>query len=95
MATQAALPIPNQGPLTWTKHAACRGMNTDIFFRTDELAVAQAKSICAQCVVRPACLDYARQCEGTASDTNLDLGIYGGLTYAERRSYWRRRRANG
>lgn len=49
-------------------------------------AVAQAKAICARCVVRAGCLEYAlEQREGS--------GVWGALTTAERHQVSRRREA--
>jgi len=72
---------------TWRKHAACRGLDADIFYAaTDEDAdAAQTKAICGVCPVRQACLEYAlayREREG----------IWGGMTERERRRIIRQRR---
>jgi WhiB family redox-sensing transcriptional regulator len=71
--------------LVWRQRAACRGVEPDIFYPlTDEDAVA-AKSVCAQCSVRQACLEYAlthREKEG----------VWGGATERERRRILRQRR---
>lgn len=44
----------------WIKRAACRGMDTNIFFpeRGDNAAVELAKSVCNQCAVRDQCREY-------------------------------------
>lgn len=67
-------------PADWREQAACRGMETAIFFPTrgDNAGVAQARSICAGCPVRRQCLDNA------LADTGDRYGIRGGLTARER-----------
>jgi WhiB family redox-sensing transcriptional regulator len=89
----------DQGPLAWHALAACRGTDPNTFFPTgspgsdsyDEVAKA-AKRICAWCPVKDECRDWAIRELGVGT-ANDDLGIYGGLTYSERRSYARKRRA--
>jgi WhiB family transcriptional regulator, redox-sensing transcriptional regulator len=70
--------------LDWYEQAACRDMDPDRFDydpETDPPAkVEAAKGVCAGCVVRDACLDFALE-RPAAEDTT---GIYGGLTPAER-----------
>ena len=95
MATQAAVSIPDadDGPLGWIKQAACRDVPLAVFFAppSDEVGVAYAKSFCAQCSVIGECLEFALRYERRTTPDE-DMGIYGGLTYDERRSYARRRR---
>ncbi|MFO7701053.1 MAG: WhiB family transcriptional regulator [Acidimicrobiia bacterium] len=72
--------------VNWRGEAACSGVNSDIFFpasEEDPEATAQAKSICAECPVREACLQYALA-------TNQSAGVWGGLDAAERRRLRRR-----
>jgi hypothetical protein len=91
MASSATVSI--DGPLRWANQPACRNVPLDVFFcsPTDEDAVAYAKSFCALCRARQECLEFALSCERRESDGE-DLGIFGGLTYDERRSYRRNRR---
>jgi hypothetical protein len=44
----------------WIKKAACRGMDTNIFFpeRGDNRSVTLAKSICSKCPVQTECREY-------------------------------------
>jgi WhiB family redox-sensing transcriptional regulator len=44
----------------WIKRAACRGMDTDIFFpeRGEHAKVAMAKKVCASCPVQQECREY-------------------------------------
>jgi WhiB family redox-sensing transcriptional regulator len=71
--------------LAWRQHAACRGVDPDIFYPvTDEEADA-AKAICEQCAVREMCLEYA------LVNRERD-GVWGGATERERRRIIRQRR---
>jgi WhiB family transcriptional regulator, redox-sensing transcriptional regulator len=71
----------------WQAKAACRGPQAAMFFppshfeRKDdkEARESEAKSICASCSVRRACLDYALR-------IREPHGIWGGLNEAERRT---------
>jgi WhiB family redox-sensing transcriptional regulator len=44
----------------WIKQAACRGMDTNIFFpeRGDNAAVQLAKTVCDACPVQTQCREY-------------------------------------
>jgi WhiB family transcriptional regulator, redox-sensing transcriptional regulator len=64
--------------------AACNGLDTGIFFDHEDTrgekratSLAAARSICATCTIRTACLNYA-------VDTVQAFGVWGGLTAAER-----------
>lgn len=72
---------------TWRDQARCRGVDPQIFHPADEdeVGAAQAKSICAVCPVREACLEFA------LSAREKD-GVWGGLTARERRRLVRQRR---
>lgn len=71
----------------WTDHAACRGMDTEIFYRHEDhanltskhRAAAEAMATCHGCKVRRICLDAALREPGTQH------GIRGG-TYAKERT---------
>lgn len=71
----------------WMDEALCKGVDPDVFFPVsakDEADEARhAKSICAQCPVREACLDYAI--------TYDERGIWGGTTEGQRRRIRERR----
>lgn len=62
----------------WANHAACAGMDPDLFFphRGDMTAIRVAKTICHPCPVRHDCLQHAL-------DHN-EPGIWGGTTGRER-----------
>ena len=64
----------------WTEHAACRGMDPDIFFPTEGDTYARARAICDGCEVRDDCLD-----ESLSLPWSEDrAGMFGGLTPRER-----------
>jgi WhiB family redox-sensing transcriptional regulator len=70
----------------WQRAAACRGMDTNIFFESDNSRfnkrgpdVRRAKEICKPCPVRDECLEAAKV-------NNEQFGIFGGTTPGERRS---------
>ena len=71
-------------PNDWRLDAACRDLDTAIFFPETEEAVAAAKAVCAACPVREACLEFALI-------TRQDDGVWGGLEENERRRVRRRR----
>jgi len=62
----------------WIKEAACRGMDTDLFFpeRGDSEAVNKAKEICSKCSVSKECLEYGY---------SERFGLWGGLSPMPRR----------
>lgn len=65
------------GESSWRDRAACIGKQEFFFEEKSTITVARAKSICATCVVKVPCLEFAMQ--------NLDYGVWGGLTSNERR----------
>ncbi|MDQ6617914.1 MAG: WhiB family transcriptional regulator [Actinomycetota bacterium] len=71
--------------LAWRQHAACRGVDPDIFYPISEEEADEAKAICASCTVCETCLEYAL--------TNRERdGVWGGATERERRRMIRQRR---
>jgi len=75
------LPLLTGGEL-WKPMAACSSADPDLFFPVSPAAsnpvqVAEAKAICARCLVRRECLDFAIQ-------TRQMHGIWGGMTEEER-----------
>jgi WhiB family transcriptional regulator, redox-sensing transcriptional regulator len=70
---------------TWKTDAACRGMDPDVFFPTDEVGQAAALDVCAECPVRELCLEFAIRSRQTD-------GVWGGTTPRERRKLIRQRR---
>ncbi len=70
--------------LEWKSDAACRTVDTSIFFPENEAAAAPALAVCARCPVREQCLDFALE-------TRQHDGIWGGATETERRRLRRTR----
>jgi WhiB family redox-sensing transcriptional regulator len=72
--------------IAWQFKASCRGSDANLFFSPTHLETreerlhreSQAKSICTQCPVRNACLDFALT-------TREPHGIWGGMNELERR----------
>ena len=53
---------------TWRRRAACRGVDPEVFYPVTDEDAGTAKSICATCPVREACLEHAlsaREREGS------------------------------
>lgn len=65
------------GEATWRDLAACRKVNTDVFFPQSELFANRAKLICSTCPVQKECLAWAVA-------TRQTDGIWGGKTADER-----------
>ncbi|MFD9629919.1 WhiB family transcriptional regulator [Streptomyces violascens] len=63
--------------------AACREIDPELFFASEQYAVGLAKQICGGCPVRGLCLTRAL-------DNREQFGIFGGLTADERRNLRRR-----
>jgi WhiB family redox-sensing transcriptional regulator len=66
----------------WWDLAACHTETAELFFPVTEigparLQVARAKAVCARCLVRQECLDYAMR-------TRQVHGVWGGMSEAER-----------
>lgn len=84
MANLKRLPGPNADLWDWQLDAACRGLDSDVFFHPDrergdarERREAAAKAVCAGCPVRDACLEHAL-------DVREPYGVWGGLAEHER-----------
>ncbi len=71
---------------SWRRQAACRDMDTDVFFPLSDEEAGPAKAVCATCPVRAECLEFAMT-------TRQPDGVWGGLTEAERRRLRRRKAA--
>lgn len=76
---------------TWIHDAACKDMDTDVFFRSsgiveNRLHDQEAKEVCWLCPVQEDCLDHALR-------ANERFGIWGGLDEQERRKIKRDARA--
>lgn len=69
--------------------ANCRGLDTSVFYVEAHVpnpgeVVGAARAICNGCAVKSDCLEYALA-------LNERYGIFGGLTFTERRALKRRR----
>jgi WhiB family transcriptional regulator, redox-sensing transcriptional regulator len=69
------------GSPSW-RQAACRSADPELFFPVSSAGasleqVAQAKAVCAACIVRRQCLQYAFA-------ANEIYGVWGGMTEEER-----------
>lgn len=62
----------------WQEAAACRGLDTEMFFPGRGESIAAAKAICNGCPVKI-------QCAGFAMDTRQRFGVWGGSSERERR----------
>ena len=63
--------------LPWIAHAACRGVDPNLFHPERGQNSQAAKSVCRACEVREECLEYALKYER--------IGVWGGTTEAERK----------
>jgi WhiB family transcriptional regulator, redox-sensing transcriptional regulator len=80
----STLPAPMVGNWQWQVQAACRGLSTDLFFKSEDeprsrksSRETQAKAVCAVCPVVDECLDWALR----VGETH---GVWGGLSSDER-----------
>lgn len=71
---------------SWREQARCKDVDPNIFFKECSEDEA-AKRICAECVVRSECLNFAL-------DTNQEDGVWGGLNQRERRRMKRLNKAS-
>ena len=71
---------------SWRRQAACRDMDTDVFFPLTDEEAGPAKAVCATCPVRAECLEFALA-------SRQHDGVWGGLTESERRRLRRRKAA--
>jgi WhiB family transcriptional regulator, redox-sensing transcriptional regulator len=85
-------PMAVEWSTTWRFDAACRGEDSSLFFapnyfeRREEKDARErkAKAICARCIVRDDCLEYALRIRETH-------GVWGGCNEQERRVALRER----
>ena len=70
---------------SWRKRGACVGLDPDVFYPPSDEEAEEAKKICAVCVVRELCLEFALS-------TREAEGVWGGTTGRERRRLLRQRR---
>jgi WhiB family redox-sensing transcriptional regulator len=77
---------------SWRESAACRFLDTELFFPISKTGLAlteirEAKAVCQSCPVRQACLTFAL-------DTHQGYGIWGGYDEDERRLLLRQRQGS-
>lgn len=77
---------PPEEPPDWHDHAACAGVDPDLFFPSRGASTREAKAVCAGCPVRSDCLEAAMA-------GGEKFGIWGGMSERERRRLRRERRA--
>lgn len=83
----------DDAPRSWRDQAACKGIDTELFYPVSQGTVGQAqveeaKAFCRRCVVREACLAAALE--------RREPGVWGGTSEDERdeiRRRFRRRAA--
>jgi WhiB family redox-sensing transcriptional regulator len=71
--------------LPWRQHAACQGLDPEIFYPASDEESGPAKAVCRQCAVVTTCLEHA------LGSRERD-GVWGGATEKERRRMLRQRR---
>jgi WhiB family redox-sensing transcriptional regulator len=69
----------------WMREAACRGMDTNLFFPITGQHAVEAKTVCARCPVAEACRDYALK-------SGEKWGVWGGMTEKDRKTVRRARK---
>ena len=72
----------------WVVYAACRDVETSVFFPKAGRRPVEALRLCAGCVVRPECLEYALR-------AHQHCGVWGGMTERQRFDEKRRRKSAG
>ena len=84
--------LPPIGDQDWMDVGECLGYPPDWWFPADGDAetLAKARSICAECPVRIACLEFSLQ-----SPFSSDFGIWGGTDRYERRRLRKRYKEAG
>ena len=63
----------------WQLQANCDETNTELFFSELKSKVEKAKALCGSCAVADKCLQFA-------IDTEIEFGIFGGVTADERKA---------
>lgn len=74
--------------ISFQAYGACNGTDPDIFFPNRGESLEPALSVCAGCVVREECLEYALA-------NGEKYGVWGGTSERERRRLRRARRLGG
>ena len=92
MANLTRLPGPNADLWDWQLEAACRGIDSEVFFHPErergearERREQAAKQICAACPVRQECLEHSLA-------VIEPYGVWGGLAEHERAALLKRQK---
>ncbi len=72
------------GGTSWIASAYCSDKPTNLFFPSDGVGVEIARKVCADCVVKMPCLEYALR-------ERIDHGVWGGTSERERKRILKRR----
>jgi len=64
-------------PVMLARFAACVGTDPELFFPPPGVPAAAAKQVCAGCLVRQLCLEWA-------VETEQRFGVWGGMSPVER-----------
>lgn len=83
-ATLAELLGFDPPPADWMVDGACREVGGDVWYPEKGESAVPAKRLCLGCPVRSQCLEYALEHDER-------FGVWGGLSYVERRRLARRR----
>ncbi len=84
---RSGLMVDEGADRNWQDEARCQGTDPELFFDDKHtLTIEAAKKVCAECVVRLDCLEYAL-------DNREKHGVWGGKSERERRRILRQRRA--
>ena len=67
----------------WVEQAACRGVETELFYSSSRSQVTKAIGICERCLVQTKCLKAADKLE-RGMGLKMISGVWGGLTADER-----------
>jgi WhiB family redox-sensing transcriptional regulator len=70
--------------MAWQDFANCRGADPDLFFPERGASTRAAKTICRECSVQDACLEFAIV-------SSEKFGIWGGMSERERRKIRKQR----
>jgi WhiB family transcriptional regulator, redox-sensing transcriptional regulator len=62
----------------WMSQGKCRAMDPALFFPSDGIGVQAAQRVCAECVVKSPCLEYALV-------NKIDEGVWGGASERHRK----------
>jgi hypothetical protein len=86
--------LPYDGDLSWYDEAACRGVDTELFYPPRDktkykIIATEAKKYCSGTSGRPAC-PVKKQCLWDAIFRDEQHGIWGGMSHRERNALVRK-----